>query len=147
MLDITSRLLPYGTIESQIETLPPPYFSNVTGRNLAHGKRSVAQRAFIAADLHRGRASLMSPTIRQAAILANICVPYVAAAVVIADDLDTRGAVLTGDVSLLDAAKTKKHPAESLAEHMQRATHAEWLEAARTIGTAPIWDYMISPLI
>ena len=39
------------------------------------------------------------------------------------------------------------HRRPGLAEHLQRATPAERLEAARAIGIDVIWDEMISPAI
>ena len=117
----------------------------ITGRNLAHANRSVLERAFIGADLRRNRVELISPTIKQSAYLAGVCVPYVAAAIAIADDETARVAVLTGDISLLDAARVAAP--ETLAEHFSRTSPAEWLEAARVIGPSLVWDHMISPLI
>jgi hypothetical protein len=46
------------------------------------------------------------------------------------------------------AAARRPPPApESLAEHFARATPAEWLEAARTVGVTTVWDRMIAPLV
>jgi hypothetical protein len=45
----------------------------VTGRNLAHTKRSVPERAFLAADMHRNRVELISPTVKQCARLVGVC--------------------------------------------------------------------------
>ena len=117
----------------------------VTGRNLAHVKRSVPERAFAGADLHLNRIGLTSPTIKQCARLVGVCVPYVAAAVAIADDEFGRAAVLTDELTLLDA--TKATAAETLAEHFARTGPAEWTEAARAIGPALVWDHMIAPLV
>ena len=111
----------------------------VTGRNLAHTKRSVPERAFIGADLHLNRVELISPTVKQCAHLAGVCVQYVTAATVIADDQAARAAVLAGDETILDVAKAVAP--ESLAEHFARATPAEWLECARMVGPAAVWDH------
>ena len=46
----------------------------VTGRDLAHGRRSALERAFIGADLHLNRVELITPTIKQCAHLAGVCV-------------------------------------------------------------------------
>ena len=121
--------------------------SLVTGRNLAHGKRSVPERAFFAADLHLNRVELVSPTVKQCARLMRVCVPYVAAAVTIttADYPAMRAAVLNGDCTIVEAAKAVAP--ESLAEHFARATSAEWLECARMVGPAAIWDRMVAPLV
>jgi hypothetical protein len=112
---------------------------------LAHGKRSVPERASIAADLHLNRVELISPTVKQCAHLAGVCASYVAAAVAIVDDQAAREAVLAGDCTLLDAAKAVAP--ETLAEHFARSTPKEWREAARAIGPALVWDHMIAPLV
>lgn len=117
----------------------------ISGRNIAHGKRTVAERALGAADLHLGRVSLAEPTVGQTAVLWKVCVPYVAAAIAIADDRGARAAVLAGETTLLDAARSASR--ETLAEHFARTTPAEWLEAACVIGPARVWDHMIVPLI
>jgi hypothetical protein len=117
----------------------------VSGRNLAHANRSVAARAFIGADLHLNRVALTSPTIRQCARLAGVCVPYVHAAVVTIDDPAARAAVLAGELTLLEAAKAQS--TETLAAHFARSTPDEWLEAARVMGPGVVWDRMIAPLV
>jgi hypothetical protein len=116
----------------------------VTGRNIAHGHRTVNERAFLAGDMKRGRVSPIELTIKQCAMLCRVCVPYVAAAVAIADDSDARAAVLAGRLPLLAVAKAGT---ETLAEHFVRSTPNELLEAARVIGPAVLWDRMISPLV
>jgi hypothetical protein len=117
----------------------------VTGRNLAHGRRSTAERALIAADLHRNRVDLISPTVKQAAALAGVCVPYAAAAVLVADDQALRDAVLAGEVSLFDAVRS--NASESLVAHFRRSSVEEWRECAREIGPALIWDHMLAPIV
>ena len=119
----------------------------VTGRNLAHTKRSVPERAFIGADLHLNRVELISPTVKQAACLAGVCVQYVAAAVTIATagSEAARAAVLAGDEAILDVAKAVAPL--SLAEHFARSSPKEWREVARMVGPAVIWDEMIAPLV
>jgi hypothetical protein len=80
----------------------------ISGRSLAHGKRSILSRAFLGADWHLNRVELISPTIKQCANNAGVCVPYLTAAVAIvaADDQAAREAVLAGEVPLLEAAHT-----------------------------------------
>jgi hypothetical protein len=128
------------------ETVPQdePRFL-IRGRSLAHGKRSATERAFVAADLHRNRIDLISPTVKQAAALANVCVPYVTAAVFVADDQALREAVLAGEVSLFDAVRS--NAAESLVAHFRRSSVEEWRECAREIGPALVWDTMVEPLV
>ena len=92
----------------------------ITGRDLARcSKRSVPESAFVGADLHLNRIEPISLTIGQSAYLAGACPAYVAAASVIvaADDQATREAVLSGRVSLLNAAKSNS---EILAERLVR---------------------------
>jgi hypothetical protein len=36
---------------------------------------------------------------------------------------------------------------ESLAERFARAAPTEWLECARMVGPAIVWDHMIAPLV
>jgi hypothetical protein len=117
----------------------------ITGRNLAHGHRTSTECAFIGRDLHLNRTQLTSPTLKQCAALAGVSVRYIAAAVTISDDPAAQSAVLAGRVALLDAARAT--PPESLAAHFARSTPADWLEAARTVGPAAVWDHMITPLI
>ena len=119
---------------------PPTHWPQLGPR-----QRSVPERAFLAADLHRNRVELISPTVKQCAHLVGVCVPYVAAAVAIADNQAARTAVLAGDCTLLDAAKAVAP--ESLAEHFARSTPDEQRECARAIGPAIIWDRMIAPLV
>ena len=126
-------------------SIPAEELVLVTGRNVAHSPRSVVERAFLAADLHLGRVELISPTIKQCSVLLRVCRPYVAAAAAISDDQAARDAALAGRCSLLDAAKPAHF--ETLASHFARSSRAEWLEAARVIGPAVLWDEMVAPLI
>jgi hypothetical protein len=143
MLMKTDRI--YHEISPQQDD--PTVLSLVSGRSLAHGKRSVAERAFLGADLHSGRVDLVCPTIKQSACLVHVCVPYVAAAIVVGDDQAARDAVIAGELTLPEAAKASNVGSISLAEHFARATPDEWLEAARVIGPGVIWDTMIAPLV
>jgi hypothetical protein len=113
-------------------------FPVISGRSIAHAKRSIPELALVGADLHLNRLTLISPTIKQSAHLAGVCAPYVAAAI-------ARAAVLAGDCALLDAARAV--PAESLASHFTRATRTERIEFARTAGVDLLWDELIQPLI
>jgi hypothetical protein len=119
----------------------------VTGRNIAHGKRSVIERAFLGADLHLDRIELAEPTIGQAARLVGVCRPYVAAAVIITTDPKTRQAVLSGRVPLLEAVKPSFFREETLAERFARATPEEIAAVANKVGVGRIWDSMIVPHI
>lgn len=118
----------------------------ISGRNLAHGHRSAIERAFIGGDLHLNRTQLVSPTFKQCSVLADVCVPYIAAAVAIVDYPTLCNSVLAGRIGLLDAA-IKANNSETLAEHLARTSPTEWTEAARAVGPAVIWDRMIAPLV
>jgi hypothetical protein len=121
-------------------------YNTITGRNLAHGHRSVVELAFVGGDLNRNQTQLVSPTLKQCAVLIGVCVPYIRAAIEISDDPAARRAVLAGDVSLFDARKATRD-SETIAEHFARSTPADWLEAARAVGAAAVWDHMIAPLV
>jgi hypothetical protein len=75
--------------------IAPPQ-GRVTGRNIVHGKRSISERALLAADLHLNRIALVSPTVKQCAALTGCCVPYATAAIAIVDNPIAREAVLAG---------------------------------------------------
>ena len=77
--------------------IPSPTIRIITGRNLAHGRRSVLERAFLGADLHLDRTQLIEPTIKQCARLVGVCRPYVGAAVAI-DALGGVGAAALAQV-------------------------------------------------
>jgi hypothetical protein len=49
----------------------------ITGRNLAHGKRTKTQRAFLALEMARGRTVPTHLTLKQSALLAQVNVDYV----------------------------------------------------------------------
>jgi hypothetical protein len=93
---------------------------SVTGRNLAHGKRTARQRAALAAGLVNGRIILTPWTVTQAAVVCDVSYPLIAAAL-------GRG-----------------HQ-ESLAAHIARSTPTERAEAAREVGTDLIWEDMCLP--
>jgi hypothetical protein len=81
----------------------PPNGRPLKGRYLAHSHRTKIRRAFEAADLVLGRAQLTNPTIRQAALLNGVSVPYVAAAKRIAfEQPHLRSSVESGQQRLLE---------------------------------------------
>jgi len=124
--------------------------STATGRNIAHSHRTTVERALLGADLHLERVRFTAPTVGQAAHLVGASRFYVHAALRIADDAAARAAVLAGEMSLLEAAKrTTASPAVdlSLADRLSEASPAELLEAARSVGTAFVWDNMLAPLV
>ena len=91
-----------------------------------------------------GEAVLTNPTVKQAASLFGVCVPYVNTALELTAD---RRADLVSGYQTIVLLKSPPPAPESLAEHFVRSTPAEWLEAARTVGIGAVWDRMISPLV
>jgi hypothetical protein len=118
----------------------------ITGHSLAHARRTVAERAFVAADLHSDRIALSAPTIGQSARLAGICRHYAAAAVAIADDPESRAAVLAGRVSLIGAAKSAagEMPApvnvSAVIGWLRSASFSERVDVVRGVGVNDVWD-------
>jgi hypothetical protein len=96
---------------------------HVTGQYLAKNRLNGHDRARLAAGIIDGQVTIRSLTVRQTAGLCRVSEPRVAA--------------------------VRRAPAapESLAEHFVRSTPAEWLEAARAVGVAAVWDRMILPLV
>jgi len=145
MLTRTTDIYQRKQSPQEVPVPVPPPFPIISGRNVAHARRSVAELALVGADLHLNRLTLISPTVKQSANFVGVCVPYVAAAIAIADNQAARAAVLAGDCNIVDAAKAVAP--ETLAEHFARATPEEWLECARMVGPSAIWDRMVAPLV
>jgi hypothetical protein len=103
-----------------------------TGRNLAHGHRSATQRAFLAADLVRERVRLIAPTIKQAAALARVSVPYVDLA--LAASPGERAMISAGQRPLISVGKP------SLASTWASATEAERVAFVRSVGAETVWS-------
>ena len=95
----------------------------VSGQFLARNRLNARDRARLAAGIIGGQVTIRNLTVRQTARLCGVSEPYVA------------------------AARRPPPAPESLAEHFARATPAEWLEAARTVGVTTVWDRMIAPLV
>jgi hypothetical protein len=123
-------------------TSPPYGVKRVTGRNIAHAKRSAVERALMAADLHLDRYALIRPTIGQAAELLKVCPAYVAAAARIAHDEKARDAVLSGRVPLAVAGWS-----ESLTDRYLRSSPAERINLTQTAGVDHLWDELIIPAL
>ena len=75
----------------------------------------------------------------------DVCTPYIAAGVAIADDQAAIDAVLAGHGTVLDAAKAIA--AETLAEHLLRSSPSEWTEAARMLDHELVWAHMVVPFL
>jgi hypothetical protein len=102
---------------------PQDSVRDVTGQFLAKNRLNARGRARLAAGIIDGQVKIRNLTIRQTARLCRVSQPYVTAA--------------------------RRPPAapETLAEHFVRATPAEILEAARTLGPAVVWQRMVEPLV
>jgi hypothetical protein len=107
---------------------------HISGRNIAHAKRSAVERAFIAADLHLGHCVLLKPTIGQAANLLQVNAAYVAAAKAIAHDQAARNAVVTGRIPLVVASWS-----ETLTGRYMRSSPAERVALRKAAGV-DLWD-------
>jgi hypothetical protein len=106
--------------------------STISGRNLAHAPRSKIERAFVAADLHRGRLRLERLTILQCAALAKVCPPYIQLA--LKANPDQRELILCGQLPL-----TAEGLDSSLAQAWHRASSAQRANFIRTIGPDRVW--------
>jgi len=122
----------------------PDATSTITGRNLAHARRTAVERALAAADLHVGRLSLVEPTVIQAAALARVSVGYAHAAIAIVNDAKARAAVIRGRIPLLVASWSGS---ESLANHFLRSSRQERAALSETVGLDAIWDECVVPNI
>jgi len=111
-----------------------------TGRELAHCHFSVSERAAIAAWLVQGRVHLVKPTIKQAAALAGVSVPYVQAALRL--DVNVLARVALGEASLADAARGNGLVAAFLA-----ASPKDKVAFAKAVGTDSLWSDAIEPAI
>jgi hypothetical protein len=104
----------------------------VTGQAIAKSHWSPRRRAFLAAKWHSGQVTI-EPTVKLAAEVFGVSVLLVNAAI--------------ADAEYKRWLSEQDSPSESLTEHLKRSTPDEWLEAARAIGPAAIWDRMIAPIL
>jgi hypothetical protein len=123
---------------------PKPTLNQVqlTGRNLAHGHRTPSQRAAVAADLVKGNAVLVQPTVKQAASLAGVCVPYTEAALNATDA--ERAALRSGELQI---AQLKPTPSEVLVTAWNAAANGERVRFAKRVGVGVIFDEAIAPAL
>jgi hypothetical protein len=98
----------------------------ITGQNLAKGRRTKAQRIYLAEHLATGKVELSKPTLKQAVALARVSL---------------------ADVYRARLARKPKPKSPSLAEHLAQSSPAERIEAARALGVDRIWDEMVLPLV
>jgi hypothetical protein len=125
----------------------------ITGRGLTKfvGQASAWERALLAADLHEQRAHLIRPTIHQCSVAADVSAGYVVRALRLKDPSQRERVRGRLEPFLKATALTGNggngHDAESLADHMLRASPDELLAAAKAMGPRAIWDSMVSPLV
>jgi hypothetical protein len=117
MLMKTQQVIYQGTPNPQDEPT-----RHVSGQYLAKNRLNARDRARLAAGIIDERVKIQNLTVAQVARLCRVSAPCV-----------------------IDARRRAKP--ESLAEHFARSTPAEWVEAARAVGPAKIWDSMIAPLV
>jgi hypothetical protein len=113
------------------------------GRSLAHVHLSASQRAAIAAGLVTGEASLVKPTIGQAATLMKVCPAYVVTA--LKAGATERAALAAGRRPITDLLRPARDC--ELERQWQAATPEERQAFARRVGVAALWDDAISPTL
>ena len=111
----------------------------VSGRHLAHTRRSAVQRALLAADIAAGRTIMTGPTLRQAILLTGASPTYAAAAAKL--NASERRSVANGWRPLIPqiARRPSPVPAPTFGDAWDRATHAE-REAVVRPRVAEIWN-------
>lgn len=108
-------------------TTTPP--RRVTGRNLAHARRTPIERALLAADLASGRAVLVEPTMRQIVLLTGASPSYAAAAAAL--DEGERRSVLRGWRPMIpQQVKRREAPID-----WARIDDSALINGARALGT------------
>ena len=117
--------------------------SVIGGRHIAHGRRSPSQRGAVAAQLHIGEVALVDPTIKQAAGLLGVYVPYVAAA--LDTTVEKRAALASGALTIPNLLKSS--PSDRLVSAWNNCTNDERVEFAQRIGVARVWDEAIAPAL
>ena len=112
----------------------------VTGRSIAHTKRTAGQRALLAADILAGKVRIDKPTMKQVASLLHVSVPYVQAALRINGDHRTRERIARG------TAFNQVKP-NGLSRAWAKASPAERAQLGQLVGPDVIWDEAVSPAI
>jgi hypothetical protein len=106
-----------------------------SGRWFAHNGLSKVRRAFLAADLAAGKVELAEPTLRQAALIAGVSVPYVVAARRVAfSQPHLRSSVEYGQRPLLETGRMHRPRCEQMAELWAAATPQERVAFIKQIG-------------
>ena len=124
-------------INSTLKTSATILSTTISGQSIAKSKWNAQTRAVRAAKWRLGQASI-KPTTKLAAAVFGVSVQLVNSAIA---EIGT-DAEYGRWLNELDPPDS-----ESLEAHLRRATPEEWLEAARAIGPAAIWDLMIAPIV
>jgi hypothetical protein len=109
--------------------------ATLTGRNLAHGRRTAGQRALLAADLSAGRVQLERLTATQAALLCGVSLAYV-------EDPAVRDRIARGEA--FNAVAPVRN---GLATAWRKASIRERRDLGRVVGVDTIWADAIEPVI
>jgi len=115
----------------------------ITGRNLAHKPRTSGQRALVAADLVSGKVRFEAPTVKQAAHLLHVSVPYVQRALRLNGD-QARRADIEIDGKPLNAVLPAGN---GLVSAWIKASANERAGLARIVGPDELWDDAINPTL
>lgn len=110
----------------------------LTGRNLAHCRRTASQKAAVAAQQVEGEVERTKPTIIQAAADVGANIPYVQLALKLTRA--TRARVAAGEITISEAAE-----ANGLLAAWLVATSEEKAALGVAVGPDAIWDSAIQP--
>jgi hypothetical protein len=99
------------------------------------------ERAFIAADLRIGKLQLIRPTAKQAAAIARVCVPYVAAAERVAyQQPHTRAAFELGIEPLIK----RKNVVDRMASLWATMSEAQRIAFVKAVGPDATFDVAVA---
>jgi hypothetical protein len=114
-------------------------------RQIRDGIRSAALRAFTGARLLQREEF---PSLAQAARACGSTPAYVAAALIIvkSESTEVRQAVLTGQLSLLEAARLVRESAELVAAY-RAASQFDRMMLGRVIGASNLFEEAVSPAL
>jgi hypothetical protein len=116
-------------------------------RHFRHERRAAALRAFTGAQLYLGGEMTPPSSMTEAAEMVGSHRGYVEAATVLlkAENLTLVNKVLDGEMPLLEAARMVKAMV-SLVDAYRRASAAERVQFARTVGTEELFESVINAL-
>ena len=114
----------------------------ISGRNIAHAKRSPGQRAILAADILTGKVKIDKPTMKQVANLLRVSTVYVERALRINGDPDLRQKIRAG------VPLNQVMPAgNGLVAAWTKASPKERAQLGQLVGPDVLWDEAVSPAI